>query len=103
MRWAEEEQQTGKLPQRARVAVIWEDGARQGVPETIKDFANKTPRRRAAWQLVMDESFELNSKDFKPILERLKPPTQTSSSSTRTCPDYITMHGQYAKMASATS
>jgi branched-chain amino acid transport system substrate-binding protein len=99
MRWAEEEQQTGKLPQRARVAVIWEKTAHgKEYAETIKDFANKTPRRRAAWQLVMDESFELNSKDFKPILERLKAANADVVLVDAHLPDYITMHGQYAKM-----
>jgi len=50
MRWAEEEQQTGELPQRARVAVIWEKTAHgKEYAETVKgNFANKTPRRRAA-------------------------------------------------------
>jgi len=99
MRWAEEEQQTGKLPQRARVAVIWEKTAHgKEYAETIKDFASKTPRRRAAWQLVMDESFELNSKDFKPILERLKAANADVVLVDAHLPDYITMHGQYAKM-----
>src|SRR5882762_2381305 len=99
MRWAEEEQQAGKLPSRARVAVIWEKTAHgKEYAETIKDFANKTPRRRAAWQLVMDDSFELNSKDFKPILERLKAANADVVLVDAHLPDYITMHGQYAKM-----
>jgi len=99
MRWAEEEQQAGKLPQRARVAVIWEKTAHgKEYAETIKDFANKTPRRRASWQLVMDESFELNSKDFKPILERLKAANADVVLVDAHLPDYMTMHGQYAKM-----
>jgi branched-chain amino acid transport system substrate-binding protein len=99
MRWAEEEQQTGKLPQRARVAVIWEKTAHgKEYAETIKDFTNKTPRRRASWQLVMDESFELNSKDFKPMLERLKAANADVVLVDAHLPDYITMHGQYGKM-----
>jgi len=46
----------------------------------------------------MDESFELNSKDFKPILERLKAANADAVLVDAHLPDYITMHGQYAKM-----
>jgi branched-chain amino acid transport system substrate-binding protein len=99
MRWAEEQQQNGKLPSPARVAVIWEKTPHgKEYAETIKDFASKTPRRRAAWKVVMDESFELNGKDFKPVLERLKRANADVVLVDAHLPDYITMHGQYAKM-----
>src|SRR5436190_9107128 len=62
MRWAEEEQQASRLPAHARLAVLWEKTAHgREYAEAIKDFATRTPRRRAAWQVVLDESFELNS------------------------------------------
>jgi branched-chain amino acid transport system substrate-binding protein len=99
MRWAEEEQQRGRLPSPARIAVIWEKTAHgKEYAEAIKDFAGKTPRRRAAWQVVLDESFELNSKDFKPALERLKAANADVVLIDAHLPDYIAMHGQYAKM-----
>ncbi len=99
MRWAEEEQQNGKLPARATVAVIWEKTAHgREYAEAIKEFTTKTPRRRASWQVVMDESFELNSKDYKPLLERLKTVHADVVLVDAHLPDYITMHGQYAKM-----
>jgi branched-chain amino acid transport system substrate-binding protein len=98
-RWAEEEQHDGKLPSRARVAVIWEKTPHgKEYAQAIKDFATKTPRRRAAWSVVMDESFELNIKDFKPLLERLKAANADVVLVDAHLPDYITMHGQYAKM-----
>ena len=99
MRWAEEEQQRGRLPSPARVAVIWEKTSHgKEYAEAIKDFAAKTPRRRGAWNIVMDESFELNAKDFKPALERLKGAKADVVLVDAHLPDYITMHGQYAKM-----
>jgi len=98
MRWAEEEQQNGKLPSPARVAIIWEKTSHgKEYTEAIKDFTGKTPRRRAAWQIVMDESFDLNSKDFKPVLDRLKALNADVVLVDAHLPDYITMHGQYAK------
>jgi branched-chain amino acid transport system substrate-binding protein len=99
MRWAEEEQQKGKLPASARVAILWEKTSHgKEYAEAIKDFASKTPRRRAAWNVVMDESFELNTKDFKPLLEKLKTVNADAVMVDAHLPDYITMHGQYAKM-----
>jgi branched-chain amino acid transport system substrate-binding protein len=99
MRWAEDEQQHALLPSTARLAVIWEKTAHgKEYADTIKDFTSKTPRRRAAWKLVMDESFELNGKDFRPLLERLKAANADVVLVDAHLPDYITMHGQYAKM-----
>jgi len=98
MRWAEEEQQNGKLPSPARVAIIWEKTSHgKEYTQAIKDFTGKTPRRRAAWQIVMDESFDLNGKDFKPVLDRLKTVSADVVLVDAHLPDYITMHGQYAK------
>ena len=99
MRWAEEEQQKGNLPANARVAILWEKTSHgKEYAEAIRDFANKTPRRRAGWTVVMDESFELNTKDFKPILERLKEAKADAVLVDAHLPDYIAMHGQYAKL-----
>ena len=99
MRWAEEEQQRGRLPSPARIALVWEKTAHgKEYAEAIKDFAAKTPRRRAAWTVVLDESFELNAKDYKPALERLKAANADVVLVDAHLPDYITMHGQYAKM-----
>jgi len=99
MRWAEEEQQASRLPAHARLAVLWEKTAHgREYAEAIKDFATRTPRRRAAWQVVLDESFELNSKDFKPALERLKAVNADVVLVDAHLPDYITLQGQYAKM-----
>src|SRR4051812_44299682 len=99
MRFAEEQQQAGKLPSPARVAVIWEKTSHgKEYAEAVRDFVTRTPRRRTAWQIVMDESFELNSKDYKAQLERLKAAGADVVLVDAHLPDYITMHGQYAKM-----
>jgi branched-chain amino acid transport system substrate-binding protein len=99
IRWAEDEQQKGKLPAHARVAVLWEKTAHgKEYAEAINDFATKTPRRRTAWQVVMSEPFELNSKDFRPALQRLKASNADVVLVDAHLPDYIAMHAQYAKM-----
>ena len=99
MRWAEEEQQLGHLPTPARVAVLWEKTSHgKEYAEAIKDFAGKTPRRRSAWQIALDDSFEVNTKDYKPQLERLKGANADVVLVDAHLPDYIAMHAQYAKM-----
>jgi len=73
MRWAEENSRTQAALARARRHHLGEDLARQRVlRRPSRTFTGRTPRRRAAWQIVMDESFDLNSKDFKPVLDHLK-------------------------------
>lgn len=99
MRWAEDEQQQGKLPAHVRVAILWEKTAHgKEYAEAINDFVNKTPRRRAAWQIVMNESFDLNHKDFRTALERLNAAKADVVLVDAHLPDYIAMHAQYAKM-----
>jgi branched-chain amino acid transport system substrate-binding protein len=99
MRWVDEEQQRGHLPAPARIALVWEKTSHgKEYAGAIKDFVGKTPRRRAAWKVVLDESFEMNTKDFRPALERLKAVNADVVFVDAHLPDYITMHGQYAKM-----
>src|SRR5207249_120324 len=99
MRCAEEEQQRGRLPSPARVAGSWGKSSQgKEYAEAIEDVAAKAPRRRGAWNIVMEEAVELNAKDFKPALERLKGAKPDVVLVDAHLPDYITMHGQYAKM-----
>jgi branched-chain amino acid transport system substrate-binding protein len=73
MRWIEEEERTGSLPKPLRVAVAWENTAHgKDVRTGVSSFVTSTPARRSAFELVFDEPFELNAKDFKPMLTRLQ-------------------------------
>jgi branched-chain amino acid transport system substrate-binding protein len=99
MRWSEEAQQQGKLPSPAKIALLWEKtGHGKEYAEGIRDFVNKTPRRRVAWQIVIDEGFDLNTKDFKPALTKLAAANADVVLVDAHLPDYLTMHAQYVKM-----
>jgi branched-chain amino acid transport system substrate-binding protein len=64
----------------------------------VRDFVNKTARRRAANLVVLDETFELNQKDFKPLLTHVKESRADVLLVDAHVPDYVAMHAQYAKM-----
>lgn len=73
MRWIDEEARAGNLPKPVRVAVAWENTAHgQDVHAGVSTYATNTPARRAAFQLVFDESFEPSTKDFKSLLGRIQ-------------------------------
>src|SRR5471030_2656230 len=70
MEWVDSQQTAGKLPKNVKIAVLWENTAhgkdfRQGV----QDFAKKHP---GYCDMVVDESFELNGKDFGALLNKVK-------------------------------
>jgi branched-chain amino acid transport system substrate-binding protein len=99
MRWTEEEQQRGRLPSPAKIALFWEKTSHgKEYAEGVRDFVNKTPRRRAAWQIVIDEGFDLNAKDFRPALTKLAAANVDVVLVDAHLPDYLAMHAQYAKM-----
>ena len=99
MRWIDEEQRAGNLPKPLRVAVAWENTAHgKDVRAGVATYATNTPAHRAAFQLVFDESFDLNMKDFKPLLGRIQAAKADVLLVDAHLPDYITMHKQYAAM-----
>ena len=99
MRWVDEEERAGNLPKPLRVAVAWENTAHgKDVRAGVATYATNTPAHRAAFQLVFDESFDLNMKDFKPLLGRIQAAKADVLLVDAHLPDYITMHKQYAAM-----
>jgi branched-chain amino acid transport system substrate-binding protein len=93
MQWADEQQKAGKLPKPGKIALVWENTAhgkdfRTGVTE----FAGKSG---GAWQVAVDESFELNGKDFGALLGKVKAANVDLFLVDAHLPDYITMHRQY--------
>jgi branched-chain amino acid transport system substrate-binding protein len=99
MRWVDEEQRAGNLPKPVRVAVAWENTAHgKDVRAGVATYASNTPAHRTAFQLVFDESFELNTKEFKPLLGRIQAAKADVLLVDAHLPDYIAMHKQYTAM-----
>jgi len=73
------EQQAGKLPKPASIALLWENTSHgKDFRKGITDFAEKTK----GYKVAVDESFELNGKDFSALLGQVKRPAPTCSSPT---------------------
>jgi len=93
MQWADEQQKAGKLPKPAKIALVWENTAHGKDFRTgISEFAGKSG---GAWQVVVDESFELNGKDFAALLGKVKAAGVDLFLVDAHLPDYVTMHRQY--------
>ena len=71
MKWIDEQQKAGKLPKPASIAVL------------------------GGYDVVVDESFELNGKDFSALLGKVKAANVDMFLADAHLPDYITMHRQY--------
>ncbi len=93
MKWMDEQQQAGKLPKPAKIALVWENTAhgkdfRRGVQEAAQQSSG-------GYQIVVDESFELNGKDFSALLGKVKAAGADLFLADAHLPDYITMQRQY--------
>ncbi len=93
MQWIDEEQKAGKLPRPSRIALLWENTAHgKDFRKGVSDFAATSG---GAYQIVVDESFELNGKDFSPLLGKVKAAGAPLFLVDAHLPDHITMHRQY--------
>ncbi len=93
MQWIDEQQKAGKLPRPARIALVWENTAHgKDFRKGVSDFAAKSG---GAYQVAVDESFELNGKDFGALLGKVKAANVDLFLVDAHLPDYITMHRQY--------
>lgn len=93
MTWIDEQQAAGKLPRPARIALVWENTSHgKDFRKGVSDYA---ARSGGAFQVVLDESFELNGKDFSPLLGKVKSVGADLFLADAHLPDYITMHRQY--------
>src|ERR671927_449247 len=93
MKWIDEQQKAGKLPKPSKIALLWENTShgkdfRRGVTE----FAKKSG---GGYDVVVDESFELNGKDFSALLGKVKAANADLFLADAHLPDYITMQRQY--------
>ncbi len=93
MRWLDVQQKAGKLPKPLTIAVVWENTShgkdfRKGVSEFVKSHPGD-------YKVAIDESFELNAKDFSGLLNAIKAAKADVVLADSHLPDYITMQRQY--------
>jgi len=93
MSWIDEQQQAGKLGKPAKIALLWENTAHgKDFRKGVSDFVAKSA---GGYELVIDESFELNGKDFSALLGKVKAAGAEIFLADAHLPDYITLHRQY--------
>jgi branched-chain amino acid transport system substrate-binding protein len=93
MGWIDEQQQAGKLPKPAKIALVWENTAHgKDFRRGVQEFAQQ---HGGGYQIVVDESFELNGKDFGALLGKVKAANADLFLADAHLPDYITMQRQY--------
>jgi branched-chain amino acid transport system substrate-binding protein len=94
MEWIAEQQDAGNLPEPATIAVLWENTSHgEDYLKGITEFAEQS---NGAFEVVMDESFELDSKDFGAVLSKVRSEDVDLFLADAHLPDFITMHRQYA-------
>ena len=97
MKWIDEQQKAGALPRPSKIALLWENTSHG------KDFRNGITEFAKAsgggYEIAVDESFELNGKDFSPLLGKVKAAATDLFLVDAHLPDYITMHRQYIDAA----
>jgi branched-chain amino acid transport system substrate-binding protein len=99
LRFAEEEQQQRKLTVPLRVAVLVEQTPHgKEYADGVQDFVTKTARRRASFQVVLNESFQMNLKDPKPLMSRVKEARADVMLVDAHVPDYIAIQSQHGRM-----
>src|SRR3954464_3866933 len=92
MKWVDTEQQAGKLPKPATIALLWENTSHgKDFRKGVTDFAQKS----GGYKIVLDESFELSGKDFSALLGQVKAAKADLFLADAHLPDYITMQRQY--------
>jgi branched-chain amino acid transport system substrate-binding protein len=93
MRWIDTEQKAGKLPKPAAIAVVWENTSHgKDFRKGVSEFARSHP---GDYRIAVDESFELNAKDFSALLNAIKAAKADIVLADAHLPDYITMQRQY--------
>jgi branched-chain amino acid transport system substrate-binding protein len=93
MKWIDAHQDRGGLPKPAEIAVIWENTSHgEDYLKGIRQFAEQSG---GDYEVVMDESFELNTKDYSAILGKVEAEGVDFFMADAHLPDFLTMHRQY--------
>jgi len=93
MTWIDEQQRAGRLPKPAKIALLWENTSHgKDFRDGVSEFVTKSGGN---YQIAVDESFELNGKDFSALLGKVKAAETDVFLADAHLPDYITLHRQY--------
>jgi branched-chain amino acid transport system substrate-binding protein len=85
----------GKLPKPLKIALAWENTDHgKDYQAAVNKAAKDDPSR---FQVVLDQSFDLNGSDFTPLLTQVKAANADAFLSDAHRPDFITMHRQYTQ------
>jgi len=96
MEWVDAQQAARKIPRPAKIAVVWENTAHgKDFRAGVKDFSEQ---HKGGYWIMMDESFELNGKDFGALLGKVKNSGADVFLVDAHLPDYITMQRQYVTL-----
>lgn len=96
MNWLAAEQDAGRLPRPLRVALAWENTAHgQDFRNGVAECAQSAPDR---FVLVLNEPFDLNAKDFTPLMLKLRSAQADVFLSDSHYPDFILQHKTYLQM-----
>ena len=86
----------GKLPKPLRIALAWENTDHgKDYQAAVNKAAKDDPGH---FQVVLDQSFDLNGSDFTPLLTQVKAANADAFLSDAHLPDFITMHRQYTQL-----
>ena len=93
MEWVNQQQAAGKLAKPARIALVWENTSHgKDFQKGIRDFVGA---HAADYQIVVDESFALDGKDFSAVLNKVRSAKAHLFMVDAHLPDFIAMHRQY--------
>jgi len=99
MRFVDDQQRAGKLGSPLRIALAWENTSHgKDYRAAILDYTGNTAVRRHDFQVVLDESFELKTKDFTPLLSRIKAAGADALLVDAHLEEYLAMQKQYLAM-----
>lgn len=94
--WLAAEQDAGRLPKPLAIALAWENTAHgQDFRNGLQARVDASPDR---FSLVMNEPFELNAKDFTPLMLKLKSANADVFLSDSHYPDFVLQHRTYLQM-----
>ena len=93
MEWIGAQQEAGNIPDPATIALLWENSSHgEDYRKGVQDFADESG---GSFEVVLDESFELEGKDYSALLSKVKSADADLFLADAHLPDFITMHRQY--------
>lgn len=93
MAWIAKQQDAGKLPKPAKIAIVWENTSHgEDFRNGIKKYADANAGR---FEIAVDESFPLDGKDFSAVLDKVKGAKVDLFMADAHLPDFLTMQRQY--------